>query len=314
MKQGNQSVVKEFTLIGFSRFPGLQVPLFMVFSVTYLAILAGNIIIVVTIRRDSSLHIPMYFFLATLSVSETCYTLTIIPNMLVNLLREKATISFIGCVLQMYTFFGFACINCVILTVMGYDRYVCICKPLHYQVLMNQRLCSKLVVFSIIVGFIISAIISYSVFTLPYCGPNKINHFLCDIAPLLQLACARNYVGEILIFLFCILVIVFSFLLILLSYILILKTILKIPTAEGKRKAFSTCASHLIVVVVHFGCASIIYLRPQSRYTLDEDTLISVTYTLLTPLLNPVVYSLRNKDVQVALKKSLRRGTCAWKM
>ncbi|XP_077202583.1 olfactory receptor 10R2-like [Paroedura picta] len=122
MKQGNQSVVKEFTLIGFSRFPGLQVPLFMVFSVTYLAILAGNIIIVVTIRRDSSLHIPMYFFLATLSVSETCYTLTIIPNMLVNLLREKGTISFIGCIFQMYTFLGFACTNCILLTVMGYDR------------------------------------------------------------------------------------------------------------------------------------------------------------------------------------------------
>ncbi|XP_015265823.1 PREDICTED: olfactory receptor 10T2-like [Gekko japonicus] len=305
MKQINQSVVTEFILIGFSGFPDLQVPLFVVFSIMYFAILAGNIIIIVTIRCESSLHIPMYFFLAMLSISEICYTFTIFPNMLVNLLREKTTISFIGCSIQMYIFLGFACTNCLLLVVMGYDRYVCICKPLHYPVLMNQILCTKLVVFSVIGGFLISAIYSYAVFSLPYCGPNKIIHFLCDIAPLLELACARNYIGEILIFLFSFLVIVFSFLLILLSYILILNTILKIPTAEGKRKAFSTCASHLIVVVVHFGCASIIHLQPGSSNTLTEDMFISITYTLVTPLLNPVVYSLKNKDVQVALNKSL---------
>ncbi|XP_015265822.1 PREDICTED: olfactory receptor 10R2-like [Gekko japonicus] len=314
VNQVNQSMVREFILIGFSGFPDLQVPLFMVFSIMYLAILAGNIIIIMTIRHESSLHTPMYFFLAMYSSSEICYTFTITPNMLVNLLKEKATISFIGCMIQMYTFLGFACTNCLLLTVMGYDRYLCICKPLHYPILMNQRLCTKLVVFSVIGSFLISAIYSFSVFTLPYCGPNKIIHYLCDIAPLLQLACARNYIGEILIFLFCILVGAFSFLLILLSYILILNTILKIPTAEGKHKAFSTCASHLIVVVMHFGCASVVYLRPQSRDTLTEDMFISVTYTLVTPLLNPVVYSLRNKDVQIALKKSLGRSTGAWKM
>nr|XP_056704682.1 olfactory receptor 10R2-like [Euleptes europaea] len=314
MKQDNQSMVTEFILIGFSSFLNLQVPLFVVFSVMYLAILAGNIIIIVTIKRDSTLHTPMYFFLAMLSSSETCYTFTIIPNMLVNLLREKATISFIGCAIQMYVFLGLACTNCLLLTVMGYDRYVSICKPLRYPVLMNQRLCTKLVVFSVIGGFLISATSSFSVFTLPYCGPNKINLFFCDIGPLLKLACARNYIGEIFIFLFGVLVVVFSFLLILLSYILILNTILKIPTAEGKRKAFSTCASHLIVVVVHFGCASIIYLRPQSRQTLKEDIFISVTYTLVTPLLNPVVYSLRNKDVQIALRKSLGRSMCSRKI
>nr|XP_056704685.1 olfactory receptor 10R2-like [Euleptes europaea] len=314
MKRDNQSVVTEFILIGFSSFLDVQVPLFVVFSIMYLAIFAGNITIIVLIRHDSTLHTPMYFFLAMLSSSETCYTLTIIPNMLVNLLREKATISFIGCAVQMYVFLAFANINCLLLTVMGYDRYVSICKPLHYLVLMNQRLCTKLVTFSVLGGFLISIIYSFCVFTLPYCGPHKIHHFFCDIAPLLELACARNYTGEILIFLFCFLVGVFSFLLIILSYVLILNTILKIPTAEGKRKAFSTCASHLIVVVVHFGCASVIYLRPQSRYALKEDMFISVTYTLVTPLLNPVVYSLRNKDVQIALRKSLGRSTCSRKM
>nr|XP_056704656.1 olfactory receptor 10R2-like [Euleptes europaea] len=314
MDQGNQSMVTEFIFVGFSTFPDLQIPLFVVFSLMYLAILAGNVIIVTTIWHDASLHIPMYFFLSILSSSEIFYTFTIIPNMLANLLRQKATISFVGCATQMCIFLGFACTNCILLAVMGYDRYVSICKPLHYQVLMNQRLCTKLVVFSASTGFLFSTVETYFIFTLPYCGPNNISHFFCDLAPLLKLACARNYLGEIVIFVICFLVVVFPFLLITLSYILILNTILKIPTAEGKHKAFSTCASHLIVVVVHFGCASIIYLRPQSRFTLNEDTFISVTYTLVTPLLNPVVYSLRNKDVQIALKKSLGRNTCSRKI
>ncbi|XP_060092315.1 olfactory receptor 10R2-like [Heteronotia binoei] len=314
MDRENQSVVTEFILIGFSSFPNLQVLLFLVFSITYLAILAGNSIIVTTIRCDSSLHIPMYFFLAMLSSSEICYTFTIVPNMLVNLLKEKATISSIGCATQMCLFLALAGTNCMLLTVMGFDRYVSICKPLHYPVLMNQRTCTELVIFSATTGFLFAVLMTILIFTLPFCGPNKIHHFFCDLAPLLQLACARNYMGEIVIFLICILMVVVSFFLILLSYILILNTILKIPNAEGKRKAFSTCASHLIVVVVHFGCASVIYLRPQSRYTLNEDMFISVTYTLVTPLLNPVVYSLRNKDVQVALKKSLGRSTCTWKI
>ncbi|XP_015279894.1 PREDICTED: olfactory receptor 10R2-like, partial [Gekko japonicus] len=305
MDHENRSVVTEFILIGFSAFPDLQVPRFVVFSVMYVTILTGNVIIVTTIRRESSLHIPMYFFLAVLSSSEICYTFIIVPNMLANLLREKGTISFIGCGTQMCLFLGFGCTNCMLLAVMGYDRYVSICKPLHYPVLMNQGLCTKLVLFSASTGFLFSTIETIIIFTLPFCGPNKIHHFFCDLAPLLELACGRNYIGEIVIFLICFLVVFCSFFLILLSYLLIINTTLKIPTTDGKRKAFSTCASHLIVVVVHFGCASIIYLRPQSRYTLNEDTLISVTYTLVTPLLNPVVYSLRNKDVQVALKKSL---------
>ncbi|XP_048359229.1 olfactory receptor 10R2-like [Sphaerodactylus townsendi] len=312
--QGNQSMVTEFILIGFSGFPDLQVPLFVVFSIMYLAILAGNIIIVTTIRLESTLHIPMYFFLSVLSSSEVCYTFTIVPNMLANLLKEKPSISFFGCATQIFMFLSLATINCLILTVMGYDRYVCICKPLHYPVLMNQRFCTKLVVLSVTSGFVASIVETYFIFTLPFCGPNKIHHFFCDLAPLRQLACGRNYIGEIVIFLFCVLIIVFSFFLILLSYLLILNTILKIPTAEGKRKAFSTCASHLIVVVVHFGCASVIYLRPQSRYTLNEDMFISITYILVTPLLNPVVYSLRNKDVQIALKKYLRGRTRSQKM
>ncbi|XP_060092314.1 olfactory receptor 10R2-like [Heteronotia binoei] len=312
MERENQSMVTEFILIGFSSFPDLQIPLFVVFTIMYFTILIGNIIIITTVRHEPNLHIPMYFFLAILSSSEICYTLIIIPNMLANLLREKGTISFVGCATQMSMFLGFGSTNCMLLTVMGYDRYVSICKPLRYPVLMNQGLCTKLVVFSASTGFLCSTLETIIIFTLPFCGPNKIHHFFCDLAPLLELACGRNFMGEIVIFLMCFLVVFCSFLLILLSYLLILNAILKIPTTEGKRKAFSTCTSHLIVVAVHFGCASIIYLRPQSRYTLNEDMFISVTYTLVTPLLNPVVYSLRNKDVQVALRKSLGKST--WKM
>ncbi|XP_062979688.1 olfactory receptor 10T2-like [Elgaria multicarinata webbii] len=311
MGRENQTVVMtEFILAGFSSFPKLQIMLFVLFSLMYVVTLAGNIVIITTIRLDHSLHTPMYFFLSILSFSEICYTLIIIPNMLANLLRERKTISFVGCATQMCIFLGFGCANCMLLAVMGYDRYVSVCKPLHYQVLMNQRFCTKLVAFSATTGFLFSISESIIIFTLPFCGPNKINHFFCDLAPLLALACDRNYIGEIVIFIICFLVVFCSFLFILLSYILILNAILKIPTAAGKHKAFSTCASHLIVVIVHFGCASIIYLRPKSRYTLDEDTLISVSYTMVTPLLNPLVYSLRNKDVQIALKKALGKSAC----
>ncbi|XP_066468767.1 olfactory receptor 10R2-like [Tiliqua scincoides] len=311
----NLTVVTEFILHGFSSYPDLQIMFFVVFFIMYVLTLAGNIIIITTIRLDSSLHVPMYFFLSILSSSEVLYSLSIIPNMLANLVRPKKTISVIGCALQMCIFLGLGCTNCMLLVVMGYDRYVSICKPLHYQILMNQRICNKMVAFAATAGFSFSTSETIIIFTLPFCGPNRIDHFFCDLAPLLKLACARNYIGEIVIFIISLLVVLLSFCLIILSYTLIVKTILEIPTTIGKHKAFSTCASHLIVVVVHFGCASIIYLRPKSSYTLDADTFIAFCYTMVTPLLNPVVYSLRNKDMQKALKKSLgsRSGLCTQK-
>ncbi|XP_028568834.1 olfactory receptor 10T2-like [Podarcis muralis] len=314
MGRENQTIVTEFILAGFSNFPDLKIPLFVVFSLMYLITLMGNIIIITAIRLNRSLHIPMYFFLSILSFSEICYTLVIIPNMLANLLREKTTISFIGCATQMCIFLGFGCTDCFLLAVMGYDRYVSICKPLRYQILMNQRLCTKLVACSVSLAFIFSTSETLIIFTLPFCGPNELKHYLCDLAPLLELACGHNYIGEIVIFIISFLVVICSFLFILLSYILIANTVLKIPTTAGKRKAFSTCASHLIVVVVHFGCAGIIYLGPKSSYTLDETIFISVSYTMVTPLLNPLVYSLRNKDVQIALKKSLGKSSCTQRM
>ncbi|XP_074008867.1 olfactory receptor 10T2-like [Numenius arquata] len=303
----NETKVMEFILIGFSEFPDLQIPLFVFFFLTYLVTLTGNVLLMTIIRLHHHLHIPMYFFLSILSFSETCYTFALIPKMLVNLVTEEKAISFTGCAVQMFFFIGFGATNCMLLTAMGYDRCVAICKPLHYKVLMNDRVCSQLVAFATGTGFTLSLIVTYFVFTLPFCGGKEINHFFCDMAPVIQAACTENNGIETVIFIFCMVVVFGSFLLILLSYFLIFNTILKIPSTEGKGKAFSTCASHLTVVVVHFGCASIIYLRPKSTYCLQEDTLISVTYTVVTPLLNPVVYSLRNKDVHLALQEILNR-------
>ncbi|KAM6381892.1 LOW QUALITY PROTEIN: olfactory receptor 10R2-like [Alca torda] len=306
----NETKVMEFILIGFSEFPDLQIPLF-VFFLTYLATLTGNVLLMAIIRLHRHLHVPMYFFLSVL-FSETCYTFAVIPKMLVNLIAEEKAISFTGCAVQMFFFIGFGGTNCMLLTAMGYDRCVAICKPLHYKVLMSNRVCSHLVVFAAVTGFTLSLIDTYFIFTLPFCGGKEINHFFCDMAPVIQAACTENNGIETVIFIFCIVVVFGSFSLILLSYLLIFNTILQIPSTEGKRKAFSTCASHLTVVVMHFGCASIIYLRPKSTYSLQEDTLISITYTVVTPLLNPVVYSLRNKDVHLALRKGLGKKLCTW--
>ncbi|XP_009465914.1 PREDICTED: olfactory receptor 10T2-like [Nipponia nippon] len=305
----NETKVTEFVLIGFSDLPALQIPLFVLFFLTYVVTLTGSVLLMTIIRLHCHLHIPMYFFLSTLSFSETCYIFAVIPKMLVNLLTEEKSISCTGCAVQMLFFSGGT--NCMLLTAMGYDRCVAICKPLHYNVLMNDRVCSQLVAFATVTGFTLSLIDTYFIFTLPFCGEKEINHCFCDMAPVIQAACTENNGIEIVIFIFCIVVVFGSFLLILLSYVLIFNAILKIPSTEGKQKAFSTCASHLTVVVVHFGCASIIYLRPKSACSLEGDTLISVTYLHRGDSL-AVVYSLRNKDVRLALRKGLGRKSCTW--
>ncbi|XP_010295553.1 PREDICTED: LOW QUALITY PROTEIN: olfactory receptor 10T2-like [Phaethon lepturus] len=307
----NETKVMEFVLTGFSDFPDLQIPLFVFFFLAYLVTLTGNVLLMTIIRLHRHLHIPMYFFLSILSFSETCYTFAVIPKMLVNLITEEKSISFIGCAVQMFFFFGFGGTNCVLLTAMGYDRCVAICKPLHYKVLMNDRVCSQIVAFAMVTGFTLSLIDTYFIFTLPFCGEKEINHFFCDMAPVIQAACTENNGIEIyfliVIFIFCIFVVFGSFVLILLSYILIFHAILKIPSTEGKCKVFSTCASHLTVVVVPLH-----HLRPKSTYSLEEDTLISVTYTVVTPLLNPVVYTLRNKRVHLVIQEGLERKLCTW--
>ncbi|XP_074077041.1 LOW QUALITY PROTEIN: olfactory receptor 10R2-like [Macrotis lagotis] len=304
----NFTMITEFFLLGFSDLQEMQFVLFAVILCLYLLILGGNITIITTVRLEHSLHTPMYFFLCVLSVSETFYTLVILPKMLLNLLSVFRTISFISCATQMFFFLGFAVTNCLLLGVMGYDRYTAICYPLRYPVLMSWWLCKFMAATCGMCGFLISMVGTFLVFSLPFCNSNRVNHYFCDIAPVIHLACGDPYINEVIIFIGGVVILMVPLTFICITYGFIVRTILKIPSTEGKKKAFSTCASHLTVVVVHYGCASFVYLRPSSRYTSSKDRLVTVTYTIITPLLNPLVYSLRNKDVQMAIRKVIGWG------
>ncbi|NP_666382.2 olfactory receptor 370 [Mus musculus] len=303
----NDTVVREFVFLGFSSLAELQLLLFAIFLSLYLFTLSTNAVIVSTIVLDRALHTPMYFFLSVLSCSETCYTFVIVPKMLVDLLARKKSISFLGCAIQMFTFLFLGCSHSFLLAAMGYDRYVAICHPLRYTVLMGHRVCVGLVAAACVCGFTVAQVITSLVFRLPFRSSNQLHHFFCDISPVLQLASHHPHSTQITIFLLCALVLVIPLFLILVSYIHIISTILQFPSTLGRYKAFSTCASHLIVVIVHYGCASFIYLRPKSSYSSSQDALISVSYTILTPLFNPVIYSLRNKDFKSALHRVIGR-------
>ncbi|KAM9686167.1 olfactory receptor 10J1-like [Trichechus inunguis] len=306
MKIENHTMVSEFVFQGFSSFHEHQLTLFVVFLVLYILTLSSNVIIVIIIRLNSHLHTPMYFFLSMLSASETMYTLVIIPRMLFNFIGLSQPISLAGCATQMFFFITLAINNCFLLTAMGYDRYVAICNPLRYSVIMNKKVCSQLVWGACSIGLIVAMTQVLSVFRLPFCS-TKVAHFFCDIRPVMKLSCIDTTINEILTLIISVLVILVPMGLVFISYILIISTILKISSAEGRKKAFATCASHITVVILHYGCASIAYLKSKSENTRDQDQLISVTYTVITPLLNPVVYTLRNKEVKDALCRAIGR-------
>ncbi|XP_049736866.1 olfactory receptor 10J4 [Elephas maximus indicus] len=307
MPRHNFTAVTEFTFEGFSIF-GWQhrLILFLVFLALYLFTLASNAVILMVIHLSHQLHTPMYFFLSVLSISETCYTVPIIPRMLSSLLSPQKAISIPECATQLFFYLMFGVSNCFLLTAMGYDRYVAICNPLQYSVIMGKKACIYLASGSWSIGLSTAIIQVSSVFSLPFCNANIISHFFCDIRPLMKLACADTTIKEFITLLISLCVLVLPMVLIFISYVLIVTTILKIASAEGRKKAFATCASHLTVVTVHYGCTSFIYLKPKSHNSL-QDRLISVTYTVITPLLNPVVYSLRNKEVKDALLRALGR-------
>ncbi|XP_003461826.1 olfactory receptor 10T2-like [Cavia porcellus] len=306
---GNGSrLVTEFVLVGFSHLPHLRITLFTLFFLTYLVTLSGNATIITVIQADRTLHTPMYRFLALLSLSETCYTLVTIPNMLAHLLTERHAISVPACRAQMFFFLGLGCSHCFLLTLMGYDRYVAICCPLRYSVVMRPTVCLCLGAVVFCSGFSVAMIETCMIFSSPFCRGSRVEHFFCDIAPVLRLSCTQSTGRALGIFFLSVLVVLASFLLILLSYAFIVATILRMPSATSRHKAFSTCAAHLTVVLVHFGCAGVIYLRPDSGAHPERDRLVAVFYTVVTPLLNPVVYTLRNREVRVALRRTLARG------
>ncbi|XP_049644360.1 olfactory receptor 10H5-like [Suncus etruscus] len=306
----NYTPVSDFVLVGFSAFPRLQLPLFLLFLLMYLFTLLGNLLIMGTVWAERALHTPMYLFLCALSISEILYTFAIVPRMLADLLAARAalpTISRAACASQTLFSFAFGFTHSFLLTVMGYDRGVAICRPLHYHVLMSARGCGGLVGGSWAGGTAMGTVVTAAVFGLDFCGPREIHHFFCHVPPLLRLACGPR-VRSVALGLagLCISALLGCFLLIVLSYAFILATILSIPSADGRRKAFSTCASHLTVVVVHYGFASVIYLKPKGPQSLEGDTLMGFTYTVLTPFLSPIIFSLRNKELKLAIQRTVR--------
>uniref|UniRef100_A0A8C3IGQ7 Olfactory receptor n=1 Tax=Chrysemys picta bellii TaxID=8478 RepID=A0A8C3IGQ7_CHRPI len=263
---------------------------------------------------DPALNSPMYFFLRNLASLEICFNLVIVPKMLVNLLVENKAISFAECAAQMYFFFFFGAAECCLLAAMAYDRYVAICNLLHYPDIITRRACFQLAGASWFSGFPVATVQTTWIFSLPFCGPNQVNHFFCDSPPVLELSCANTSLFEIEALTATVLFIMFPFLLILVSYVRIITTIVRMPSEEGRHKAFSTCSSHLVVVTLFYGTASSTYFRPKSSYSPDTKKLISLSYTVITPMLNPIMYSLRNKEVKSALRRTLGRKLFSEKM
>ncbi|XP_006268368.3 olfactory receptor 10A7-like [Alligator mississippiensis] len=310
----NQTSVSKFILVGFSNLPHLQGILFFVILFLYIVTVTGNILIILIITWDAALHSPMYFFLKNLSFFEICFTLVTVPKMLVNLLAEDKSISFLGCALQMFFFFFFCCSECFLLAAMAYDRYVAICNPLCYTTVMNQQVCWRMVGGVCMLGIPVSLFQSAWLFNMPFCGPNVLNHFFCDIPPVLKLVCADTSMYEKQIMTSTLLFLILPSMLILISYICIINTILKMKSAESRRKAFSTCSSHLIVVTLFYGSGSLTYLQPKSKYSLNVKKFLSLFYTIITPMLNPIIYSLRNNEVKLALRRMAARKVFSWKL
>ncbi|XP_057583091.1 olfactory receptor 10Q1 [Hippopotamus amphibius kiboko] len=302
----NQSDPTEFVFRVFTTVPECQALLFLLFLLLYGMILCGNSAIVWVVCTHSVLHTPMYFFLSNLSFLEICYTSVVVPLMLSNIWGAQKPIPLAGCGAQMFFFVTLGSTDCFLLAIMAYDRYVAICHPLHYTLIMTQKLCIQTVVCAVGLALFLSLQLTSLIFTLPFCGHRQeINHFLCDVPPVLRLACADIRVHQAVLYVVGILVLTVPFILISVSYVFITSAILRIRSAEGRRRAFSTCSSHLTMVLLQYGCCSLVYLRPRSSTSEDEDRQIALVYTFVTPLLNPLIYTLRNKDVKGALRNAI---------
>ncbi|KAM3936489.1 olfactory receptor 13G1-like [Leptodactylus fuscus] len=303
----NNSLVSEFIILGLSTRPEMETVLFFVFLIIYTVALIGNLIIFLLSIIDSGLNTPMYFFLGFLSFLDICCTSATVPKMLTGYVTKSKVISYYGCVAQLFFFTWPMGIELLLLTVMAYDRYIAIGNPLRYATIINRKVCINIAILITILGSLNSMTHTYCTFRLPYCDDNKINHFFCEIMPLLKLACADTYINEIVVFTADFILGICCFCLTCISYIFIINTILKIRSAEGKRKAFSTCASHVIIVSMYYGAVIFTYIRPRSRLSLEKDKIVSALYAVVTPTLNPIIYSLRNKEVKVAFKRTVNR-------
>ncbi|XP_006092110.1 olfactory receptor 1002-like [Myotis lucifugus] len=307
MDDGNQTLVIEFFFMGLTNHFQHQVVLFVIFLLVYLVTLLGNLGMITLIRIDSQLHTPMYFFLSHLSFVDVCSSSVISPKMLTDIFAETKVISFFGCAAQLWFFCQFVVTECFLLASMAYDRYMAICKPLLYTLIMSQQVCVQLVVGPYTMGLISAMTHTTFAFRLPYCGPNIINHFFCDLLPVLSLACADTQVNKFLLYILAGALGVLSGMIILVSYIYIIIAILKIRSADGRCKAFSTCSSHLTAVSILYGTLFFIYVCPSSGFSLDINKVVSVFYTAMIPMLNPLIYSLRNKEVKDSFRRMFER-------
>ncbi|KAM8932581.1 olfactory receptor 2A2-like [Lycaon pictus] len=305
--EGNQSWITEFILVGFQLSEDIEVLLFCIFSLLYIFNLLANGMILGLIWLDLRLHSPMYFFLSHLAIIDICYASSNLPNMLENLVKHKKTISFVSCTMQIVLFVTFAGAECLILVVMAYDRFVAICHPLQYTVIMNWRVCVVLVIATWACGFSLALVHLILFLQLTFCGPQEVNHFFCEILSVLKVACGDTWINEVLVFAGGVFVLVGPLSLMLVSYMRILWAILKIQTKEGRRKAFSTCSSHFCVVGFYFGIAMMVYLVPDNSQREEQQKILTLFYTLFNPLLNPLIYSLRNAQMKAAFNKALQK-------
>ncbi|XP_064224677.1 olfactory receptor 8K3-like [Aotus nancymaae] len=304
MENHSLTVVNEFILMGITDIPELQAPLFALFLMIYVISVIGNLSMIILTKLDSRLETPMYFFLRHLALTDLGYSTAVGPKMLVNFVVDKNTISYYFCAAQLTFFLVFIGNELFILSAMSYDRYVAICNPLLYTVIMSERVCQVLVAIPYLYCTFISLLVTLKIFTLSFCGYNVISHFYCDCLPLLRLLCSNTHEVELIISIFAAFDLISSLLIVLVSYLLILVAILRMNSAEGRYKAFSTCGAHLTVVIVFYGTLLFMYVQPKSSQSSDTDKVASIFYTLVIPMLNPLIYSLRNRDVKCALQRT----------
>ncbi|KFO18411.1 olfactory receptor 481 [Fukomys damarensis] len=307
METGNHTVVTEFIILGLTADPTLCSIFFIVFLGIYVVTILGNLSIIVLIRRSPLLHSPMYLFLSHLAFVDMGYSTSVTPIMIVSFLREKTTMPVAGCIAQLGSDVVFGTAECFLLAAMAYDRYVAICSPLLYSTLMSSRVCIILLVISYLGGGMNASSFTCCLLSLTFCGPNEINHFFCDLPPLVKLSCTHIYVAEISPAISAGSIIVITLFIIIVSYLYILHAIMKMRSTEGRYKAFSTCTSHITAVTLFYGTVTFVYVIPKSTHSPDHIKVVSVFYTVVIPMLNPLIYSLRNKEVKEAMKKLMPR-------
>ncbi|XP_077137213.1 olfactory receptor 5AS1-like [Ranitomeya variabilis] len=306
MENSNQTLPSWFILVGLSSVLYLQTIEFMIFMVMYLITLVGNCLILLTVRISTTLHTPMYFFLSNLSFIDICFSSTIVPIILINTVSTDKSISVGGCAFQMFLALTLGAAECILLAVMAYDRFAAICRPLHYSSIMNMKFCIILALIPWTVGVIDACIQVALTWRLPFCRTHDLNHFFCEVPPFFRLSCQDTWLNEITIYVAAGIIVLCSFLLTLISYVYIISTILKIRSSKGRQAVFSTCTSHLTVVTLYYGTISFMYIQPRSSHSPETDKIISVLYTVVTPMLNPIIYSFRNKDVKNSIIKNIK--------